>query len=99
MIDIHFALGIILGLTSIAYLFYSSLKDDRAAPTLAEGLVVLVSCVAIAVGIKICITSFKLSAPQITNDERTFMFIGGLAVIWICIDAIWKLVTPKKEER
>lgn len=96
MTDIYTIVGIGLGLLGILALFIATWKFNRPKPRLAEGLVVFLTCAAISAGVKVCLLSFDKQVIGIGDNERLYVFLGGLAVIWISGEAIWKALTAQE---
>jgi len=95
MTDIYSIVGIGLGLLGIIALFISTWKFNRPRPRLAEGLVVFLTCAAISAGVKVCLLSFDKQVTGMGDSERLYVFLGGLAVIWLSGEAIWKALTAQ----
>lgn len=93
MIDVYSLLGIGLGLLGIFALFFATWKFNRPKPNLSEGLITFLTCTAFSAGIKVCILAFDKRIIGIGNNERPYVFLGGLAVIWISLEAIWKTLS------
>lgn len=86
--------GIILGLLGILALFYSNWKYNHSVPSIGEGLLVFLTCATIPAGFKVCCLSLDKKVRGIGDHERIFIFLGGLAVIWLSVETIWKFLVP-----
>lgn len=95
MTDLFSIIGICLGLLGIIALFVATWKFNRPKPRLAEGLVIFLTCAAISAGFKVCLLSFDKQVTGMGDNERLYVFLGGLAVIWISGEAIWKALTTQ----
>ena len=95
MTDIFSIIGVGLGLLGIAALFIATWRFNRPRPSLAEGLVVFLTFAAISAGIKVCLLSFDSQVKGLGDNERLYVFLGGLAVIWLSGEAIWKAITAQ----
>ncbi len=90
MIDWYSLSGIIVGLCGIVTLFIARRKYQRLAPNLTDGVVVFLAGYALAAGgVKVCILSLTLPSLK---SEREYIFLGGIAVIWVSIEAIWQKI-------
>ena len=59
-------------------------------PYLSDGVVIFLSSAGIIAGIKVCGLSLDSSVFRSMGTERLYVFIGGLAVIWVSLQALWK---------
>lgn len=96
MTDIYSIIGIGLGLLGIFALFVAKWRYNRPMPRLAEGLVVFLTCAAIMAGVKVCLLSFDVQVVGMNDNERLYVFLGGLAVIWLSGEAIWRTFTARE---
>ena len=83
-----FSIGIGCGLTATALLLIVCATRWRR-PNLSDGLVAFLSGVAVPGGIRLCILAPDIAG--LDSSEKTFVFIGGIAVSWISVEAIWDL--------
>ena len=89
MTDPYSVASLGLGLLGIAILFIAYTRKKRQKPSLAEGLVVFLTSSAIPAGLKVCVLAFdKATIVNVTDNERLYIFVGGLAVIWVSVDAV-----------
>jgi hypothetical protein len=50
---------------------------------------IFLTSAAIPAGLKVCVLAFeKATIVNVSDDERLYVFLGWLAVIWVSIDAI-----------
>jgi len=80
--------GLGLGIGGILALFVAAAVGRRPAPNLAEGAVTFLSGSAICAGIKICLLAANDSKLGVEQSDRIYVFLGGLAVVWVSIDTI-----------
>ena len=99
MNDLYSIVGVALGLMGIISLFVAAWKFNRPKPTLAEGLVTFLTAAALSAGVKVCVLAFDKKALIAGDSERLYVFLGGLAVIWISADAVWKILTEQKSNK
>ena len=90
MIDGYSLFGICLGVVGILILFMVRSKAKRLTPTLTEGGLVLLAGWAISRGVKVCVLTLSLSPGELgaLQSERVYLFLGGIAVIWISVDVL-----------
>lgn len=86
-----------LGLGVVCILVYLFRERSRQ-PNLGTAVVLLISGVGITTGVKlmvICTTVKDL--PAFSEEDRTYIFVGGLAVIWVSGEAILRSLRHKNE--
>jgi hypothetical protein len=102
--DFFFFLGVFCGLLLIAVYIIQIFREpiNCKMPDLADGVVLFISGAAIAASIKVCYIAFDPAIP--IGDERTYIVLGGVAVIWVSIQMLVKIIKipfikqNKKEE-
>ena len=89
MTDPYSIASLFLGLLGMAVLFGAYLLGKRQKPSLAEGLVAFLTSAAIPAGAKVCVLAFDTATiVNASDNERLYVFVGGLAVIWVSLDAV-----------
>ena len=77
MIDPYTLWGITLG--TVCVVIYILVKRKKAE--LSEGVVLFLACAGIAAGVKVCKIALDPALPL--NGDRLYVFLGGIAVIWV----------------
>ena len=75
---------------TIAYL-----ASARTRARLENVVVLLVSAVGVATGVKlmvICVTTDDL-AP-FSDEDRLYIFVGGVALVWVSAQAVYRVFRP-----
>lgn len=80
--------GLCLGLLGIVGLFIAATIGRKKNPNLAEGVVVFLSGSALCGGVKICALAVMSTTLGVDQGARVYIFLGGLAEVWISIDTI-----------
>jgi len=97
--DIFFLLSIVFGVVLIVIYVYKTLRNPHInkEPDLADGVVLFLSGAGISAGIKVCYIAIALDSNICIaiGNERTYIFLGGIAVIWVSVQTIATLF-PKK---
>jgi len=88
-VDHYFIGGIACGVAGIAALVWISLYHARARPSLAEAIVVFLTSFVLVAGIKVCVLALNPAILTEVENERVYVFLGGIAVIWVSIDSVW----------
>nr|VFK57915.1 MAG: hypothetical protein BECKUNK1418G_GA0071005_100158 [Candidatus Kentron sp. UNK]VFK69726.1 MAG: hypothetical protein BECKUNK1418H_GA0071006_101825 [Candidatus Kentron sp. UNK] len=88
-LDYYFVIGIVCGVTGIGTLVWISLYHARTKPGLAEGMIVFLTSASLVAGIKVCVLTLNPTVLTEVENERIYVFLGGLGVIWVSIDTIW----------
>jgi len=101
--DIFFLLSIFFGVALIVVYIYQTLRNPciKKEPDLADGVVLFLSGAGVAAGIKVCYIAFDSNACSAIGDERTYIFLVGIAVIWVSVQMIVKIIAalfPEKSE-
>ena len=97
MIDPFSLAGISLGVLAIIALFVARARGWRPTPNLGDAAVVFLASWAICSGgLKVCILAVSLSPADLGSlqNERVYLFLGGPAVIWVSIQAVWERISP-----
>ena len=81
--------GVVFGVIGILALLCISLFKAKSKPSLAEGVVVFLTSAGLVAGIKVCILALNPDVLTEVENERIYVFLGGLAVIWVSIDSVW----------
>jgi len=82
--------GICIG--TVCLLFYVGInlyKKNRL--DLKHGVMLFLSTSGISAGIKVCFMALDPTLLSSLNGERTYIFLGGLAVIWVSFDMIFQI--------
>ena len=91
MQDNYSKIGIALGLTGTSVLVVSAIASGNEA-TLNDGMIAFLACALLSAGARVCVLSFDSKKLKIPDSERLYVFIGGIAIIWVSIDSIWRLL-------
>ncbi|MBW2645549.1 MAG: hypothetical protein JRE23_05110 [Deltaproteobacteria bacterium] len=63
----------------------------KRTPSLSDAITIFLSSTGILAGLKVCfIAAVDPIFQQTFDDERTFFFMGGIAVIWVSVDTLIK---------
>jgi hypothetical protein len=89
MNDIFFLLGVFCGMVLIVIYVVQALRVKKT-PDLADGVMLLLSGATLSTGVKLCYIAFN--PPTSLGDDRTYIVIGGVAVIWVSIQTIAKIL-------
>jgi len=80
--------GVTLGLVLSFLSIYLGIKKKIDSPKLAHCVVLFLASTGVAAGFKVCILALMSAELQPLHDERLYVFLGGLAVIWASIETI-----------
>jgi hypothetical protein len=97
MIDYFALTGVALGLGSILLLLLIAWIKKKQFPQLSDGVVVFLSGAGIGAGIKVCKISLTPGLLQGLENERSYVFLAGLAVVWVSVESIWKAALRLEE--
>lgn len=78
-------LGIAVGSLGVVTLVLLSLLRQRRAPELIDGIVTFISGLGVIGGIRVCLMSIDQRLYQIVGDDRVYIFLAGIAVLWVSI--------------
>ncbi len=88
--------GLSVGLFALAWYFYLCWKN-RKDPQIGVALQLLISGVSASGGFKICRCAFSsdfrvaiAKVPYMTGDDAVYFLLGGFALLWFSIEAIWR---------
>jgi hypothetical protein len=98
-VNSNIALYILIGVGIIISTVYFILcYHNKLKPAFPSIVTFFVSSVGINAGLKVCILTFdKIKITNLSENERIYIFIGGLAVIWASVTSI--INAFKKSER
>jgi len=88
-VDHYFIGGIVCGVAGIAALVWISLYHARVRPSLAEVVVVFLTSFGLVAGIKVCVLALNPVILTEVENERVYVFLGGIAVTWVSVDSVW----------
>nr|VFJ47416.1 MAG: hypothetical protein BECKFW1821A_GA0114235_101622 [Candidatus Kentron sp. FW] len=91
--DYYLIGGVICGILGIVALLWISIYFARSKPSLAEGVVVFITAAGLSAGVKVCVLSLNPEVLTEVENERIYVFLGGLAVIWVSIDTLWSTLS------
>jgi hypothetical protein len=81
--------GLGLGLVlTLAHIIVCIRRGRR--PALESAVVLIISAVGLGTAgkvLKICITADDLE--PFANKDRVYIFLGGVALLWVSVEAIW----------
>jgi len=80
--------SIIIGV-SLILLYIISIKKNKSKGSLQEAIIIFLSANGIVAGINVCILSIDKLLP-ISETDRTYVFIGGISVIWVSVTTLLK---------
>lgn len=95
MSDPYLVASIALGLLGIVALFVVAVIKKRQRPELSDGVIAFLAAAGISSGVKVCFLSLNPNVLQSIENERAYVFLGGLAVVWVSLDTIWKLLIKR----
>ena len=83
---VFFSAFILSGLAIAGYIIYKRSKSE-----LKDGIVIVFSCFGVLAGTKICYWTLDsaIDLGQL-KDDKLYLVLGGLSVIWISIETIIK---------
>lgn len=84
--------GIIIGCLLMGLYIFICWKKKTKNLELGDAVVILLSGAGISAGFRICFLSFNDAICQANSIERTYIFIGGLSVVWVSIQSIFKIL-------
>lgn len=88
--------GFVIG---VVFIVIYVVRERRSEPNLGTAAVLLISGIGITTGVRlmvICVTVKKLM--PFGEEDRVYIFIGGLAVIWVSVEAIVRTLRAKKTD-
>lgn len=89
MIDPFVLAGIVLGVgCTLTYVLFTLRK--RGQVNLGDGVHLFIAGAAITVGIKVCVLALSPRIVQLADGERTYVFLGGMALVWVSVETIIK---------
>ncbi len=102
----HYLVGsIAFGVAGIAALVWISLYHARVKPCLTDAVVVFLTSAGLVAGIKVCVLALNPAVLTGVENERVYVFLGGLSVIWVSVDSVWTTLSsvyrkgnPDKQE-
>ncbi len=103
MTDLYQFWGVLLGLVMV--IVYIGVRIWRAhlPPDLAEAVRLFFASYGIVIGIKICLFAMDpLKLAGIGDSERIYIFLGGVAAVWVCVQTIlhvFRLAIPHTRTR
>lgn len=104
MIDAYTVTGIGLGLVGVLALCISNIIQQRRQAqrakrqqglTFRNGVTVFLAGAAISAGVKVCVLALNPALFPSNGDDRTYVFLGGLSVIWVSLETIWELLAKR----
>ena len=87
-------IGIGLGLI-VTLLYVASRYNASVSLDLGDVVNFFLCTSGFVIGIKICILAIQTVAPFRSTNERLFIFIGGIAVIWVSVQNILRAFPSK----
>lgn len=93
MTDPFLLSSVLVGVCGIIGLFVAAALKRRPMPQLAEAVVVFLSGAGIIAGVKVCRLSLLPTNLQALENERTYIFLAGLAVIWVSVDTVLRIIS------
>lgn len=95
MDNFFFFIGVFLGVLFILIYIFTIFNIEKI-PELADAVILFLSGSAVSAGIKICYIALTASH---SGEERSHIFIGGVAVIWVSIQTIIGIIKNKKLQK
>jgi hypothetical protein len=95
--------GVLIAVVLVAAYVALSLRRATAPPPKLETAVTIVlSATAVASGAKVGVIAVTESDLEpFTGEDRVFIFLGSLALVWVSVAQVWKafkpFVTPQAE--
>lgn len=84
--------GLVLGAVLFAIYVWRSTKA-RKGLQLEMAAALLLSSISVAAGVKlieICVTADSLK--PFADEDRAYIILGGIALVWVSVQAIWNIV-------
>ena len=85
--DPIFIFGLLLGLLITVFHVISEIRKAKK-PKLVNAIVFFLASAGIAAGFKVCILSIDPVISKEFAENRLYIFLGGLAVIWTSVEAL-----------
>lgn len=96
-IDAFTTAGILFGSVAIIALVVKFARQGDE-PQLSDAFSLFISCVASAIGVKLCWISVSEKALAVVQNERPYMFMAGIAITWVSIGTIAKIFKRRKKK-
>ena len=87
MINAYVLAGVILGSVLVGLYLFASLRRKNT-PNLRDAAVLFLASCGASAGVKLCVMSVSSASLAALNEERAYIFLGGLAVVWISSETI-----------
>ena len=79
--------AVILGVALTVGHFFGAMRGRRR-PELASCMALILAAFGIMMGVKVCLLALDASFPVMHANERLYVFMGGVAVVWTALEAI-----------
>lgn len=91
MTDTFVLSGLVVG-TILLLLYLLVRASSKSAPDASEGFRAFLSALGAATATKICsLALWDERLNDLQDSERVYIFLGGLAAIWVCIESILRV--------
>ena len=84
--------GLVLFGVVISLYLYCSLSKHRKSPDLGDAVSLFLSCNGVAAGAKVGYLGLMAKSGTLLGDDRTYILLGGLAVIWVSTQTIFRSI-------
>ncbi len=93
--DPYILLGISAGVLCVLAYVLTTVRHQTRKVLLSDGVMLFLATSGIAAGIKVCTIALNRSLLTTLKEERTYIFLGGLAVIWVSVDTVIRIFREK----
>jgi hypothetical protein len=88
--------GLVVFLFVIGAYLYARLVKVRQEPDLGEGVSLFLSCNGIGAGSKVVYLGLLAPPGTMLANDRIYILLGGLAVIWVSVQSILRTIYLQK---
>ena len=97
MTQLTFLAGIAVGCVAALGVIVKRTLFDKEVVTLSEGVIAFLAGAGIVTGVRVCAIGLQLIAP--TAGDAPYLFLGGLAVVWVSVETIVRtLASVRRQE-
>ena len=84
--------GVVLSTIFIFIYLYIKLRNGGRGLSLGDAVALFLSGSGISAGIKVCYLGLYAAQNTVIGDERVYVILGGLSVIWVSIETVYKTI-------
>jgi len=96
MTNLYTSAGVIVGSILIVTRIVTSMRTNSTQKplSLSDAMAIIFSCVAIGTAIQLGVISFQSGEVKIDGTQKLYIFIGGLALLWVSVESVVKIFKP-----